>query len=117
MTVYYITNFIKDNNNLSSDKIAELLNTNLISDQDMNIKFDKDLLEKHTKIFHWSDAVGYWRVGADSAKVERMAANGFGGVHFAGENYSRLNQQWLEGSLDTAENVLRILLADNSARL
>ncbi len=51
MLVYYITNFIKDNNNLSSDKIAELLNTNLISDQDMNITFDKDLLEKHTKIF------------------------------------------------------------------
>jgi hypothetical protein len=75
------------------------------------------VVPKHTKIFHWSDAVGYWRVGADSAKVERMAANGFGGVHFAGENYSRLNQQWLEGSLDTAENVLRILLADNSARL
>ncbi len=49
--IYYITNFINDNNNLSIDKIAELLNKNLISDQDMNIKFDKELLEKHTKIF------------------------------------------------------------------
>lgn len=65
---------------------------------------------KHTKIFHWSDAVGYWRVGADSARVERMATNGFFGLHFAGENYSRLNQQWLEGALDTAEGVLHKIL-------
>lgn len=65
---------------------------------------------KHTKLFHWSDAVGYWRVGADSARVERMAVDGFCGMHFAGENYSRLNQQWVEGSLDTADLVLDRIL-------
>jgi monoamine oxidase len=65
---------------------------------------------KHTKLFHWSDAVGYWRVGADSAKVERMAVDGFCGMHFAGENYSRANQQWVEGSLDTSDLVLDRIL-------
>lgn len=65
---------------------------------------------RHTKIFYWSNGVGYWRVGADSLAVEKKAAKGCSGMHFCGENYSSKNQQWIEGALDTADRVLDEIL-------
>ena len=64
-------------------------------------------MPKHTRVFYWSNGVGYWKVGADSATVEKRATNGFHGLYFCGENYSAKNQQWVEGALDTAELVCR----------
>jgi monoamine oxidase len=64
-------------------------------------------MPKHTKIFHWLNGVGYWKVGANSSAVEKMATVGVRGMYFCGENYSSENQQWIEGSLDTAELVFQ----------
>jgi monoamine oxidase len=67
-------------------------------------------LSRHTRVFYWSNGVGYWKVGADSSSVEKAGAAGFRGMHFCGENYSAKNQQWIEGALDTAERVLQTIL-------
>jgi protoporphyrinogen oxidase len=64
-------------------------------------------MPKHTRVFYWPNGVGYWKVGADSAAVEKRATNGFHGLYFCGENYSAKNQQWVEGALDTAKMVCR----------
>ena len=48
---YFITEFISENKNIDLIKMCELLIKNLISDQNMNIKFDEDKLNIHTKEF------------------------------------------------------------------
>lgn len=65
---------------------------------------------KHTQVFYWPNAVGYWRVGADSESVEKLASTVSDSMFFCGENYSQKNQQWIEGSLDTADFVLSRIL-------
>ncbi len=64
-----------------------------------------------TKVFHWKCGVGYWGVGADSEKLERLFRQPFARTHLyvCGEHYSAKSQQWMEGALETArEVVLRI---------
>jgi monoamine oxidase len=93
---------------IESEKGIREVNRRLkeIIDSELNISIP---MPKHTRIFHWSNGVGYWKVGADSAAVENRATRGFGGMHFCGENYSAKNQQWIEGSLDTADLVFKEL--------
>jgi hypothetical protein len=71
--------------------------------RDMGVRLES---LKHTRVFYWSNGVGYWKVGADSSSIEKRSTNGFSGLYFCGENYSSHNQQWVEGALDTAELVL-----------
>jgi monoamine oxidase len=64
-----------------------------------------------TKVFHWKCGVGYWGVGADSEKLERLFRQPFARtrLYVCGEHYSAKSQQWMEGALETArEVVLRI---------
>ena len=62
-----------------------------------------------TKIFHWKCGVGYWGVGADSDLIADAVAQPIVGVplYLCGEHYSAQNQQWMEGALETAENVVK----------
>ena len=91
---------------LKSEKGMREVNRRLkeIIDEELGVSIP---IPKHTRIFHWSNGVGYWKVGADSAAIEKMATQGLGGMYFCGENYSSKNQQWVEGALDTAEIVFR----------
>lgn len=61
-----------------------------------------------TKVFHWKCGVGYWGVGADSDKIAAAVQQPIPGVplFLCGEHYSAKNQQWIEGALETAENVV-----------
>jgi monoamine oxidase len=71
-------------------------------ESDLGVRIE---MPKRTKVFYWSNGVGYWRVGADSAAIERCAIRGYQGLHFCGENFSSENQQWVEGALDTADRL------------
>jgi monoamine oxidase len=62
-----------------------------------------------TKIFYWSNGVGYWGVGANSSEVAKKVLNPFPNMYICGENYSDTNQQWMEGALETAEQVVDMI--------
>ena len=49
--VHFITEFICQNKNMDLNKLCELLNKNLISDEDMCVNFDEDKLNVFTKDF------------------------------------------------------------------
>ena len=61
---------------------------------------------KYTKLFYWDCGVGYWALGADSRHFKLHVDRG---LYICGENVSVLNQQWIEGALDTAEQVFHYL--------
>ena len=65
-------------------------------------------LPKHSQLFYWDCGVGYWGVGADSHKVAEKMVQPFPAMplYICGENYSENGQQWVEGALETADNVL-----------
>ena len=67
---------------------------------------------KHIKVFYWLDGVGYWGLGADSAKLEKELMHPYPDLQFyvCGENYSHAHQQWMEGALDTANKVAHFIL-------
>ena len=61
-----------------------------------------------TKVFHWKCGVGYWGIGADSDIIAAAVQQPIPGVplYVCGEHYSAKNQQWMEGALETAEEVV-----------
>ena len=66
----------------------------------------------HTKIFYWKYGVGYWGVHADSEKISKQILKPFEdqNLFVCGENYSGKNQQWIEGALETSEQVIKELV-------
>jgi hypothetical protein len=60
-----------------------------------------------TRVFYWDCGVGYWGKGADSHVISQFMVQPFDKkrLYVCGENVSENNQQWMEGGLDTAENV------------
>jgi hypothetical protein len=86
----------------------------------VNTKLREDMLEsvgkwipvpKHTQVFYWDCGVGYWTVGADSHHVAKKMIQPFCKIplYVCGENYSENGQQWIEGGLETADNILQRL--------
>jgi len=61
-----------------------------------------------TNVFYWKCGVGYWGVGANSEKIAQRLIQPFQqqDLYICGENYSATNQQWMEGALETAEDVV-----------
>jgi len=62
------------------------------------------------RVFYWGCGVGYWGVGSDSSRFfgEMMCpAGGDVPLFLCGEHYSMSHQQWMEGALETAEQVVR----------
>lgn len=59
-------------------------------------------------MFYWPYGVGYWGVGANSQKLQRELIHPYKHIPFfiCGENFSSANQQWIEGALETSENVV-----------
>ncbi len=66
----------------------------------------------NTYMFYWECGVGYWGIGADSEKISKQLIKPFKEIDFfvCGEHYSAKNQQWIEGALDTTNEVLRLIV-------
>ena len=64
-----------------------------------------------TKSFFWENGVGDWKKNYDSKQIEKMIMKPYRDdrIFICGENYSSRYQCWIEGSLETSENVLKIL--------
>lgn len=64
-----------------------------------------------TKSFFWKCGVGNWNVGVDSKLIEKKISKPMRNenIFICGENYSSESQCWIEGSLKTAENVLKLV--------
>ena len=71
-----------------------------------------------TYLFYWPCGVGYWGVGADSAKISKMITQPFGDkkIYVCGEHYSEKSQQWMEGALDTSNRVVEMIFADEGKK-
>jgi len=68
-------------------------------------------MPKHTKIFYWKCGVGYWGIGANSAVISQQIQKPFDelDLYICGEHYSSTHQQWMEGALETAHQVLGVI--------
>ena len=64
----------------------------------------------NTYMFYWECGVGYWGIGADSEKISKQLIKPFKEIDFfvCGEHYSEKNQQWIEGALETANEVIKM---------
>lgn len=65
-------------------------------------------IPKHTQVFYWKCGVGYWGIGANSDIISRQIQKPFDelDLYICGEHYSNTHQQWMEGALETAHQVL-----------
>jgi monoamine oxidase len=61
----------------------------------------------NTHVFYWKCGVGYWGKGVDSRVAENRIRQPTAGLYVCGEHYSSHSQQWMEGALDTATQVIR----------
>jgi hypothetical protein len=52
--------------------------------------------------------VGYWGIGANSEMISKQIQKPFDSMNLfiCGEHYSSTYQQWMEGALETAHQVL-----------
>lgn len=68
-----------------------------------------------TQVFYWKCGVGYWGVGANSQLISQNLTKPYPGqeLYICGESYSYSGQQWIEGSLETAERVIQKLFDKN----
>ena len=64
-----------------------------------------------TQVFYWGCGVGYWGVGADSIAVSGAMIRPIVDLNLfvCGEHFSAGFQQWMEGGLETSEQVLKFI--------
>ena len=64
-----------------------------------------------TKSFYWEHGIGNWKKGYDSKKIEKVISKPYrkDNIYICGENYSSRYQCWIEGALETSENVIKLL--------
>lgn len=64
------------------------------------------------KLFDWKVGVHYWKAGSDSDTVSKQMLRPFPGkdIYVAGEGFSQ-NQAWIEGALETAQSVTKMVLS------
>lgn len=69
----------------------------------------------HTNVFYWKCGVGYWKVGADSHATAKHMLQPFTGRPWfvCGETFSEKNQQWIEGALETSDQIIRRICVKN----
>lgn len=89
------------------EKVDEMIKR--LTKQSIGMDVPKPL---NTYMFYWECGVGYWGIGADSEKISKQLIKPFKEIDFfvCGEHYSAKNQQWIEGALDTATEVLRLII-------
>lgn len=59
-------------------------------------------------VFYWECGVAFWGIGSHSLHASHTISNHFNDIPLAicGEHYSQHNQQWIEGSLETAQSAI-----------
>lgn len=72
-------------------------------------------LPKFTNIFFWRNGVGYWGINADSENISKKIKkpNDELELYICGENYSYEFQQWIEGALETSNDVFLKIIEKN----
>jgi hypothetical protein len=103
MISYTDNDYARQWNRIYKEDGTQVLNRALKTELEKTVGPIGDIGPKRTKVFYWECGVGYWGPGADSAGFNREP---FKGLFICGENVSQNNQQWIEGALDTAEEVL-----------
>ena len=76
-------------------------------------EFNKNIPEPiNTKVFYYDKGVAYFSPGFDSRKMleKIMKPHEDKKLYACGENFSRYNNQWIEGALDTSEYILENFL-------
>lgn len=60
-------------------------------------------------IFYWECGVAFWGIDTNSEETANAISNQFEDIPLAicGEHYSQFNQQWIEGSLETAHYAIQ----------
>jgi hypothetical protein len=68
-------------------------------------------LPKRTQVYYWEHGVAYFAPGFDSETMPKQIMRPFPNlpIFVCGENFSEKNNQWMEGSLDTSEYILRLM--------
>jgi hypothetical protein len=63
------------------------------------------------QVFYWTCGVGFWGINANSEFVSEniLQPNPKYPLYICGEHFSKQNQQWIEGALETSRNVVRSL--------
>ena len=61
--------------------------------------------------YYWEHGVGDWKPGYDSKKISQQIKKPFKkeNIFICGENYSENYQCWIEGGLQTAEDIFKII--------
>jgi len=62
-----------------------------------------------TNVFYWHCGVGYWGIHANSEKLAAKIMNPFPHFYICGEHYSATHQQWMEGALETSQQVCNLI--------
>ena len=76
-------------------------------------EFNKNIPEPiNTKVFYWDKGVAYFSPGFDSRTMleKIMKPHEDKKLYACGENFSRYNNQWIEGALDTSEYILKKII-------
>jgi monoamine oxidase len=74
----------------------------------------------YTKAHYWSVGATYWLPSKEgdsataspsalSRRISHPFPQSLPGLHVCGESYSSYNQAWVEGALETAEAVLKLV--------
>ncbi len=63
------------------------------------------------RVYHWYNGVAAWQPKFNTTKIKKEIVKPINNenIYIAGENYSNY-QGWIEGALETSDNVLKILL-------
>jgi len=61
-----------------------------------------------TKVCYWKEGIAMWKPKHNSLLISKKVRNPMKNVYIIGENYS-LNQAWIEGALQTCDDVLKKL--------
>jgi len=65
-------------------------------------------MPKDTKVYYWEHGVAYFKPGFDSQTMLKQILHPIPNIplYVCGENFSKLNSQWMEGALDTALQII-----------
>lgn len=80
-----------------------------ILDKELNKNIPEPI---NTKVFYSEKGVAYFSPGFDSTTMLEKIMKPYEDINLyaCGENYSRFNNQWMEGALDTSEYILKKML-------
>jgi monoamine oxidase len=62
-----------------------------------------------TNVFFWECGVGYWGIHAKSEQLAAKLMNPLPNFYICGEHYSATHQQWMEGALETSQEVCKLI--------